>query len=150
MASDLPPVFDRRFLYEAFEMLPEENEIAEHDTKESFRTYTKGAAHTWRWKKGHAPRGELVVDPTRDIDAELTSDGSPLMPKGPSELICLLRLTGLDEILSMTRLDILWNANSRYCERNPAEAIMSVVGATNWYHERLKTGRPQNSNDEQI
>lgn len=150
LAPDLPPIFDRRFLYKAFENLPAGAEGPSDYVAESYRTYTAGAAHTWRWKDEQLRNPSITVNPEVDIDARYLSDGRPSVPKGPSELICLLRLTGLDQIHSITRLDILWNANSRYCKRSRAEAIMSVVGVTDWYHDRLNTGRLHETNREDL
>ena len=152
---DLPPVFDVKFLYEAFTMKLDPHIIDVEFAGESHRTYHNGAAHTWRWKKEptKAPHRKTKIDAVefeREVDRPYMSKGRPIVPKGPSELICLLRLTRLDELLSMSRTDIIWAGNSRYFKRNRAEAIMSVVGATDWFRNRLETGRPRDNSEDDL
>ncbi|KAK9437389.1 uncharacterized protein VB005_08377 [Metarhizium brunneum] len=139
MRPDLPAVFSQRHMYEAFSMFGEEigGKSFDHET---YRTYCQGVAHTWRHPTGGGLEDpNRLVDPARDIDRDYTSEQG-FVPQGPAELLCLLRLTGLDELLYLTRTEILWNANGRYCMRSRAQAIMSVVGATKWYHKRLGQG----------
>lgn len=163
---DLPPIFNTRFLYEAFKM--ELDPYLKNDADyvgESHRTYVRGVAYTWRWRKRMempivgGPRGGFLaqvkklfkrgtkkqkkhetdrdtVDFDNEVDRPYVAGGSPIVPKGPSELICLLRLTRLDELLSLSRVDVIWAGNSRYCKRNRAVAIMSAVGATDWFQRQ--------------
>lgn len=42
--------------------------------------------------------------------------------------------TGLTQILELSRIDIIRLGDRRYCEGRRAEAIMSVLGATTWFH----------------
>ena len=50
------------------------------------------------------------------------------------ELQCWLYMTGLDKLNGMTQTDILALGDRRYCKELRAEAIMSAIGATNWYN----------------
>lgn len=44
--------------------------------------------------------------------------------------------TGLNQLLELSRADIIRLGDRRYCERSRAEAIMSALGATTWFSLR--------------
>jgi hypothetical protein len=109
-------------MYKGFSMFlePEPSD----DTVDLCRLYNDdGTAFTFRWKKEHAIE-ELVF---KYVDKCETSEK---IPKDPSESICLFWVTGVDKLLHLSRRQILWNANSRYCKRSRTEVIRSVVGCT--------------------
>lgn len=68
----------------------------------------------------------------------------------------------LEEFLEMTRLDnallsssptsIIFNANIRRCTGSRAPAIMSAIGVTDWYFDKLRDGghRAQNQHEEKL
>lgn len=64
----------------------------------------------------------------------------PCLIDAVSELRRWEVLTGLGELLSLRRVDILRLGDQRYCKEARSEAIMSVVGATRWY-DRVVAGQ---------
>jgi hypothetical protein len=66
-------------------------------------------------------------------DVDLRDDESPNRPKQVVELASLLRSTGLFDLLAMSRPTILVQGNHRHCTERRAEAIMAVLGATDWF-----------------
>jgi hypothetical protein len=59
-------------------------------------------------------------------------------PRGVEELLQLLRDTGLDNLLQLSQLSIITMGNQRHCSERRAEAIMSAIGATDWFHRIAK------------
>ena len=55
------------------------------------------------------------------------------MPAGVIELCALLEHTRLTELLQYSPLAVLVLGNHRECSERRAEAIMSIIGATDWY-----------------
>ncbi|MCJ1241667.1 hypothetical protein MMC14_009673 [Varicellaria rhodocarpa] len=58
-------------------------------------------------------------------------------PKVVQELYCILYKTGLMMLLIMSRISILIFGDQRCCEARRAEAIMSVLGMTDWFNDHL-------------
>ena len=62
-------------------------------------------------------------------------------PTGPKQLEELARRTKIENVLRSSRADVLVMGNMRQCTSSRAEAIMSVVGATDWFTSHLsRTG----------
>ena len=61
-------------------------------------------------------------------------DGYPT-PVG--ELYIMLCDTGLIKLPIMSQLDVMMFGEQRYCEARRAEAIMSVLGTTDWFNDQL-------------
>ncbi|KAJ5801559.1 uncharacterized protein N7518_003627 [Penicillium psychrosexuale] len=57
----------------------------------------------------------------------------PLVHPGYHELLDLLHRTGMNNLHELKREQILFLATSRYCSHSRAQAIMSVLGMTEWY-----------------
>ena len=53
------------------------------------------------------------------------------------ELYSVLIRTGLEKLLTMSQQEALALGEQRYCEARRAEAIMSVLGMTEWFNSRL-------------
>ncbi|KAL9064114.1 MAG: hypothetical protein Q9161_009085 [Pseudevernia consocians] len=63
-------------------------------------------------------------------------------PTGPKQLDELARRTKIENVLRSSRADVLVMGNMRQCTASRAEAIMSVVGATDWFTSHLsRTGQ---------
>ncbi|POS70689.1 hypothetical protein DHEL01_v210919 [Diaporthe helianthi] len=63
-------------------------------------------------------------------------------PSGVTQLLSLVPLTRLNEVLTtMLPMDILTNANMRTYTGNRAPAIMSAIGATDWFLEYESSGQ---------
>ncbi|KAH0536394.1 hypothetical protein FGG08_006744 [Glutinoglossum americanum] len=62
-----------------------------------------------------------------------TISSSTAVPKGARELARLFRITGLIGLLQLSRHSIITMGNGRHCTSRRAEAIMSAVGATEWF-----------------
>ena len=60
-----------------------------------------------------------------------------LEPTGPKRLDELARRTKIENVLSSSRVDVLVMGNMRQCTASRAEAIMSAVGATDWFTSHL-------------
>jgi len=58
----------------------------------------------------------------------------PLVHPGFHEVLDLLYRTGMDNLHELKREQILFLATSRYCSHSRAQAIMSVLGMTEWYN----------------
>lgn len=58
-------------------------------------------------------------------------------PLGPRVLYGVLVLTGMSLLLGMSQQEVLALGNGRICTGSRAEAIMSVLGTTDWYENRL-------------
>ncbi|KAJ4152250.1 hypothetical protein NW754_004045 [Fusarium falciforme] len=67
------------------------------------------------------------------VNQHIWDDTISLYPPAVTELQALVEATSLANILESDPLSILVVADHRRCERRRAEAIMSVVGATDWY-----------------
>ena len=52
---------------------------------------------------------------------------------GVRELQNLIRTTGLEGLLRLSELSIITMGNERHCKKRRAEAIMSAVGAVDWF-----------------
>ena len=62
-------------------------------------------------------------------------------PRGYIELFALLERTGMEDLHKINQESILKLGSQRHCKRGRAEAIMSVLGATEWYMEALRNGK---------
>lgn len=67
-----------------------------------------------------------------------------VLPSGAREIRTLLAHTGMAELPRMSQLTVLMLGNQRYCEDRRAEAIMSVVGAKDWF---MRSYGPENLQD---
>ncbi|KUM62191.1 hypothetical protein ACN42_g4922 [Penicillium freii] len=65
----------------------------------------------------------------------------PLVHPGFHEVLDLLHRTGMDNLHELKREQILFLATSRYCSHSRAQAIMSILGMTEWYNSA--TGKPE-------
>ena len=74
---------------------------------------------------------------TRKANAERSAP-TDTWPVGPQQLKFLNRRPKVDNLLDLTRINVLIMANLRMCTESRAEAIMSVLGVTDWYTKRLK------------
>src|SRR5262249_42712768 len=52
---------------------------------------------------------------------------------GVQELRRLIQMTGLESLLRLSELSIITMGNERHCKKRRAEAIMSAVGAVEWF-----------------
>lgn len=69
-------------------------------------------------------------------------------PLAVVELIGILQVTGMHKLLGLGPIDVLLLGNQRYCEdANRAVAIMSVLGATDWYDSRVARIEDVKGND---
>lgn len=68
----------------------------------------------------------------------------PNMPRAAGELHYILNRLEMTQLLDPKPLTILALGNQRYCEKNRAVAIMSVIGATEW-HEKLAVDKNNGS-----
>ena len=59
-------------------------------------------------------------------------------PQGYIELSKLFWDTGMDQLLNASPITPLILGNERYCKSSRAQAIMSVVGITEWYQDTVK------------
>lgn len=66
-------------------------------------------------------------------DGKRSKSPDPRKPRAVAELIHLLGHTGLSSLLTMSRPTILILGNQRQCLERHAEAIMAVLGATEWF-----------------
>jgi len=66
------------------------------------------------------------------------------MPPAVIEICSLVERTHLDELLEYTPLTALVVGNHRQCTGQRAEAIMSVIGATDWYLSTDEQNREEN------
>ncbi|KAL4908413.1 hypothetical protein BDW74DRAFT_100475 [Aspergillus multicolor] len=69
-----------------------------------------------------------------------TSGERNLLLKPLEGLPCFLGVSGLSDIADLERVEILSLGNRRYCKESRAEAIMSVLGVTDWYKVRNNHG----------
>jgi hypothetical protein len=77
------------------------------------------------------------TDPLR-ADGLVAIFRSSMGRKNPNSfrtLATLLAIAGLTDIFRLTPLGILSNGERRQCQSGRAEAIMSVIGVTEWYEE---------------
>jgi hypothetical protein len=62
-------------------------------------------------------------------------------PLGPKQIGDLMNKTKADQLLDLSRSAVLVMGNLRQCTESRAEAVMSVIGATDWYTNYLnRTG----------
>lgn len=67
--------------------------------------------------------------------------GKSAIPRVVQQLEDFLEMTRLDNVLlSSSPISIIFNANIRRCTGSRAPAIMSAIGVTDWYFERLRDG----------
>ena len=59
-------------------------------------------------------------------------------PQGYVELSKLFWDTGMDQLLNASPITPLILGNERYCKSSRAQAIMSVIGTTEWYQDAVK------------
>ncbi|KAL2704385.1 hypothetical protein AAEP93_005456 [Penicillium crustosum] len=64
---------------------------------------------------------------------QLLDRWKPLVHPGFHEVLDLLHRTGMDNLHQLKREQILYLATSRHCSHSRAQAIMSVLGMTEWY-----------------
>lgn len=57
----------------------------------------------------------------------------PGVPQGAKDLIGVLMQNGMDSLLVMSQQEVLVLGDQRECTARHAEAIMSVLGTTDWY-----------------
>lgn len=62
-------------------------------------------------------------------------------PVGFIELFALLEKTGMTEFHAINQEAIMKLGSLRHCKEGRAEAIMSVIGATNWFVKAIESGR---------
>lgn len=55
------------------------------------------------------------------------------LPIGVRDLTRLLQITGLQNLLQLSQLSVIVMGNERHCTSRRAEAIMSAIGATDWF-----------------
>ena len=55
------------------------------------------------------------------------------LPKGSRDLLGILMSNGMDSLLGMSQQEVLVLGDQRQCTGRRAEAIMSVLGTTDWY-----------------
>ena len=58
-------------------------------------------------------------------------------PLGPQKLWSVIRRTGISLVLRMSQQEVLGIGDRRECTGRRAEAIMSVLGTTDWYENQL-------------
>lgn len=73
----------------------------------------------------------VFVDPFDDPTKELISYEFP-PPESLKQLSFLLMHSGLDNLVTLTRMRILYQAGRRECSGDRAVAFMSTIGATEW------------------
>jgi len=64
-------------------------------------------------------------------------------PRSAYEICRLLAETGMGELPRISPLTVLMLGNQRYCEDRRAEAIMSVIGAKDWFVHNAGPGNSQ-------
>src|SRR5271154_3960511 len=65
------------------------------------------------------------------------SDDEPDMPPAVEELGTLLMETCMDELIWMSPSAVFTFGQLRQCSQSRAQAIMSVVGATEWFEHHV-------------
>lgn len=68
--------------------------------------------------------------------AKSTSEGRDF-PSGVHELLLLFQDTRIMDLPDLMPMNALILGDQRYCESRRAEAIMSVVGCTTWFHDDI-------------
>lgn len=63
----------------------------------------------------------------------IPENGLKSPPRGWRDLTLAFHHTGIRSLLNLSRMDVLLLGNRRYCKRRRFEAIMSVLGSTQWY-----------------
>ena len=61
-----------------------------------------------------------------------------IVPRGGAELLSLFGESAMNDLPRLSQLSVLILGNQRYCQKNRAEAIMSVLGVTDWLNNRVE------------
>lgn len=74
----------------------------------------------------------------------------PADAKGVLEIYDVLVMSGMIHLFSLSPASILYLGHHRKCTSNRAEAIMSVIGATDWYTQHLEKNKTSPSQDDLV
>ncbi|KUJ06309.1 uncharacterized protein LY89DRAFT_726625 [Mollisia scopiformis] len=79
----------------------------------------------------HRQANFFYGDPVENPDQELLEYGYE-ESKSLAQLKTTLKYSGLSQLVELTRMRILYQADQRECSRDRALAFMSAIGVTNW------------------
>ncbi|KAJ4403413.1 hypothetical protein N0V82_010658 [Gnomoniopsis sp. IMI 355080] len=80
-----------------------------------------------------------------DLDSKFPPGTADSEYFGVWEIEFWIRATGLDNLLDLSRVDILALGSRRQCTSRRAEAIMSALGATSWYLDAIASPAAQDT-----
>ena len=70
------------------------------------------------------------------------------VPTGVRELQRLIRITELQSLLQLSQISIITMGNQRHCKKRRAEAIMSAIGAVDWFRDFQNSSMGEEDDDE--